>query len=282
MPISSSGWLPTSLRTASLIAGELHRAGVAVDQRDAVEEEAGGEGAEQEVLERRLLAEQPAAAGQAAEQVERQREHLERHEHGEQVVGGREQHHPADREHQQRVDLGVVEAAGRRLALGLGARQRRGLAGERRHPALEVPLGEQQHAADGEEQDQAPQEQGRAVDRDRALGGDQAAGRAVAERPSRSAATMTDADERRRPGRPGRARSGRGSAAARGRNASTSTPTHATPKTSEQRPQLGVLDGRLDELDHCWPSSAESCPAGHGGRVVGHADLLERGRRRSG
>ena len=90
--------------------------GVAVDQRDAVEEEAGREGAEQEVLQRRLLAEQPAAAGQPAQQVERQREHLERHEHRQQVVGRREQHHAADREHHQREDLGVLEAPGRRLA----------------------------------------------------------------------------------------------------------------------------------------------------------------------
>ena len=102
---------------------EVHRAGVAVDQRDAVEEEAGGEGAEQEVLHRRFLAEQAPAAGQAAEQVEREREHLERHEHREQVAGGGEEHHPADREQQQRVDLGVVEAGG--LALGLGARAAR-------------------------------------------------------------------------------------------------------------------------------------------------------------
>ena len=132
MPTSSRTWLPMSLRTASLMPLELHRAGVAVDQRDAVQEEAGGEGAEQEVLERRLLAEQPAPAGQPAEQVERQREHLERDEHGEQVAGRREQHHPADREHQQRVDLGVVEALGRGLPLRLGAGQGGGLAGERR------------------------------------------------------------------------------------------------------------------------------------------------------
>ena len=157
-------------------ARELHRAGEAVDQRDAVEEEAGGEGAEQEVLERGLLAEQPAAAGQAAEQVERQREHLERHEHGQQVVGGREQHHAADREHRERVDLGVVQALGRRLALGLGARQGGGLAGERRHAALEPALGEQQHPADREDQHQDPEEDRRAVDDERAVGRDGAAG----------------------------------------------------------------------------------------------------------
>ena len=91
-------------------------------------------------------AEQPATAGQPAEQVERQRQDLERHEHREQVVGRREQHHAADREHHQREDLGVLEALRGRLALGRRAGQRRGLAGERGDAALEVPLGEQQHA----------------------------------------------------------------------------------------------------------------------------------------
>ena len=101
-----------------------HRAGVAVEQRDAVEEERRGERAEQEVLQRRLLAEQPAAAGQPAEQVERQREHLERDEHREQVVGRREQQHAADREQQQREDLGLLEAGAVTPPLVLGARQR--------------------------------------------------------------------------------------------------------------------------------------------------------------
>ena len=59
---------------------------IAVQQGRAEEEERRGERAEQEVLQRRLLGEQAAAAGQAAHDVERQREHLERDEHGQQVV----------------------------------------------------------------------------------------------------------------------------------------------------------------------------------------------------
>ena len=82
-------------------------AGGAVDQRQAVEEEGRGEGAEQEVLDRRLLREQPAAAGQAADQVQRQAEHLERDEHDQQVVRRDEQHHAADGERGQRIDLGL-------------------------------------------------------------------------------------------------------------------------------------------------------------------------------
>ena len=152
---------------------EVHRAGVAVDERHAVEEEAGGEGTEHEVLERGLLAQQPAPTGEAAQQVQRQRQHLERDEHRQQVARRREQHHAEDREQQQRVDLGVLEAGG--AALGLGPRQRGGLAGERRHPAVELPLGEEQAAAEGEEQDQPPQEDARAVDDDGAHRADDAA-----------------------------------------------------------------------------------------------------------
>ena len=103
---------------------------------------------------------------------------------------------PADREHHQREDLGVLEAA-IDAALRLGAGQRGGLAGERRDAALELPLGEEQHADEREDQQHAPQEEGRPVDRDRALGGDQAAGGAVAARRSRSCATSTRADQGR-------------------------------------------------------------------------------------
>ena len=149
--------------------GEAHRAGVAVDERDAVDEEAGAEGAEEEVLHRGFLAQQPAPARQSAEQVQREREHLERHEHGEQVVGRREHHHPGDREHHQREDLGVLQPLGRGQALRLGAGQGGSLAGERRHPALEPALGEEQHAEQGQPDHQPPEEQGGPVDRECAL-----------------------------------------------------------------------------------------------------------------
>ena len=70
---------------------------IAVEQRGAVDEERRGERAQQEVLQRRFLGQQPASPGQAAEQVERQRQDLQRDEHGDQVVGRREEHHPATR-----------------------------------------------------------------------------------------------------------------------------------------------------------------------------------------
>ena len=99
---------------------------------------------------------------------------------------------PDDREHHQREDLGVLEALGRRLALGLGAGQRRGLAGEGGDAALEVPLGEEQHAEDGEHQDQQPAEQRRAVDGQGALGHDLAGLRRCRSPGSRSRKTITE------------------------------------------------------------------------------------------
>ena len=252
MPTSSRVWLPRSLRTASLIAAELHRAGEAVDQRDAVEEEAGGEGAEQEVLERRLLAQQPPATGQPAEQVEREREHLERHEHREQVVGRGEQHHAEDREHHQREDLGVVEAGRRGLPLRLGAGQRGRLAGEGRDPALEPALGEEQHAAEREDQDDAPQEDGRAVQGERALHRQVAAGHAVTER-GEVAADHDGADQGGQQRDHGQHGLGEVAGGAR-EEGLQHDPEARGAEDEEQRPELGVLDGGLGEL-HQLPSS---------------------------
>ena len=104
--------------------GEPHRAGEAVQHRDAEQEERRGERAEQEVLHGRLVREEAAAPGQTAQQVQRQRQHLERDEHGQQVVRGREEHHPADREQRQREDLGVHDPGGQALALLRAARRR--------------------------------------------------------------------------------------------------------------------------------------------------------------
>ncbi len=65
---------------------QVDRVGVAVEQRQTVEEERRGERAEQEVLHRGLLRQQPPAPGHAGHQVQRQRQHLERDEHEQQVV----------------------------------------------------------------------------------------------------------------------------------------------------------------------------------------------------
>ena len=70
------------------------------------------------------------------------------------------------------------------------------------HAALEPPLGEEQHAAEREDEHQAPEEQRRAVDRDacpRPTTVPRLAGRRAGV--PRSRATSTDADAARRPGR---------------------------------------------------------------------------------
>ena len=65
-----------------------HRAAKPVDQGDAEQEEGRGEGAQQEVLHGRFLPQQVVVVvGQAAQQIQRQRQRLQGHEHGQQVVG---------------------------------------------------------------------------------------------------------------------------------------------------------------------------------------------------
>ena len=103
--------LCVSLASRRLDPAERDRAGVPVEQREAVEEERRGERPQQEVLDRGFLAEQPTSAGQAAQQVQRERQDLERDEQDQQVVGRGEQHHAGDREHHQREDLGLLAAA---------------------------------------------------------------------------------------------------------------------------------------------------------------------------
>jgi hypothetical protein len=244
--------------------GELEAAGVAVGQRDAVEEEHRREGAEQEVLERSLLAHQPAAAREAAEQVERQAQDLEGHEHREQVVGRREQHHAREGEQREREHLGVLDAVLDRLGLGGGARRVGGAAGEAAEPTFEAALGEQQHAQEGEDQQDAPGEDAGTVDRQGALGSDRAAREPgavddveVLEDPDRVGERRDDADDR-----------DRGLDHEAGLARPEGLDDHAEDGGTgddEHRRQQGVLDVRRGDVrqvgrgcegaDHSWPPS---------------------------
>ena len=90
---------------------------------------------------------QPLAAGQRAQQVQREREDLQRDEQRQQVVGRREDQHAADREQQQREDLGGGEPGLDRGLLAVAAGHGRGLRGERVDAVavrrrVEPPLGE--------------------------------------------------------------------------------------------------------------------------------------------
>ena len=164
--------------------GEAQSAGVAVQQRHAVEEERRRERPQQKVFQRRLLGEQSPVPGQAAHQVQRQREHLERDEHGEQIVGGRKQHHAADGEHGQREHLGLGDPGLDGCLFGEAARNRGCLRGERVQSRCDPPrrtrtvrigfaatFGDQQHADDREPHDGALQQQRGPVDGDRSHGG---------------------------------------------------------------------------------------------------------------
>ena len=143
--------------------------------------------------------------------------------------------------------------------------QRRGLAGERGDAALEVPLGEQQHADQREQQDRAPDEHRRAVDRDRALDGDLAAAAASPLSGSRSVATTTVATSAASEADRGRARSGRGSGARAGHERLDERRRRsATPKTissGESRPysMLGLGERRLRGSLGGSPPAAAAC-----------------------
>ena len=200
--------------------------------------------------------EQPAPAGHPADQVQRQAEHLERDEHDQQVVRGDEQHHAADGERRQRVDLGLHPLRREQLAVARAAGRNGGRRHERRAGRVEGPLGEQQDRQRAEPGDRRLQEQPGAVDGERAAGGDLAgAGAAAACRPGRRGCRRA----RRRPGR--------GAGESRGQKASTSTPMQAAPKTNSSgasaarersgasitrsdppRSLMVAADGRLDQV----------------------------------
>ena len=89
---------------------QVHAAGGAVDQRDTVQEEAGGEAAEQEILERRFVA-ALIVAQIAGQDVARDGRDLQTDEDHDQIVGRGHQALPGDREQQQRVvfaGLGIL------------------------------------------------------------------------------------------------------------------------------------------------------------------------------
>ena len=87
----------------------LGRAGGAVRPRDAEQEERRRERPQQEVLHRGLV--RVPAPGDAGQDVERQRQDLERQEHQDQVGRGRDQRHPGGGEQDQRVELPAIRIA---------------------------------------------------------------------------------------------------------------------------------------------------------------------------
>ena len=85
------------------------RAGGAVRPRDTEQEERRRERPQQEVLHRGLV--RVPATGDAGQDVERQRQDLERQEDQDQVGRGRDQRHPGGGEQDQRVELPAIRIA---------------------------------------------------------------------------------------------------------------------------------------------------------------------------
>ena len=92
------------LSQGGLNVSQARRAGEPVEQRHAVEQQAGGERAEQEELHRRFVR-APVPAQEARQHVLAQRHQFERDEEHNQVRARGEKHHADGREQQQRVIL---------------------------------------------------------------------------------------------------------------------------------------------------------------------------------
>ena len=89
----------------------------AVDQGDAVQEEAGRERAEQEILHRRLFRPR-LGAGKAGQDVQGDGQHFQADKDGDQLAAGRHQHRAGGGEQHQGVILAVVDALLLNVALG--------------------------------------------------------------------------------------------------------------------------------------------------------------------
>jgi hypothetical protein len=110
--------LPRGRRAEALgDAGEVGVAGDDVEQRGAHEEERGGEGAEEEVLEGGLGGAGVAAA-EAGHRVDAERHGLEAQEEHEHVVGAGEQHRAGGRERDEGVVLAAVDLVLGEVAAG--------------------------------------------------------------------------------------------------------------------------------------------------------------------
>jgi hypothetical protein len=88
---------------------QVRRSGGTVDERDAVEQERGREGAEEEILHRRFARDE-LAFEEPGQNVQRERHELERQEHDDQVARGGHQHHAGGREQHERPVLARLRA----------------------------------------------------------------------------------------------------------------------------------------------------------------------------
>ena len=172
-----------------------------------------------------------------AQQVQREREDLQRHEERQQVVGRREDQHAADREQEQREDLGGGEAGLDGGLLAVAARHGGGLRGEG-VDAVAVRLRVEPALGEGEDRDERAS---------RIVPCRNSAGRRRRSRPWPRCAPWSCRSRRprgrppRRRRRPGRRRTGtpgRSSGTRRGTNASIRTPDDRGAEDDQRGRQL--------------------------------------------
>ena len=235
-PSSSRSGCRRRCGPALLISEKPIRMAEAVGQATPWMREAGGEGAEHEALQRGLLAQEPPAAGEPAQQVRGSDSTSSATKRVSRSLAAGKSSMPPTANMRQRVDLGVLQTAGdaSRSASVPGR-----AAACRRTPRPRPRAGARRRAGrrPARRRQDAPEEDRRAVDHDRALDADRA-GDAVP-RTSRSVATQIVPASATRQGLP-RAPSGPGSAAHAGRTPSTRTPDARDSEDHEQRPELAV------------------------------------------
>jgi hypothetical protein len=149
---------------------QIRGTGSAEDEGDAVQQERGGERADQEVLERGLRRGAPEAVV-ARQDVDGDRHHLQPQERDDQVLGGGQEHHAHGGEQHQDVVLRGEQALAIEVAQGVQHRRRRGREDHRfgaeavgvdgHHPCHAGGRGpaQREHAERGAGQDQAHETQ---------------------------------------------------------------------------------------------------------------------------
>ena len=127
---------PAALAAVAM-AAKLGRAGEAVDQRGAVEQHAGGQRAQHEVLEARL-ARAHVVAADGRHHVERQALQLEAEIERDQIVGRDHHHHAGGRQQHEHRVLELLRSRLAHVVEGEQQRARAGHEGEHLHEAAEA------------------------------------------------------------------------------------------------------------------------------------------------
>ena len=129
-PVSSSrtGASPA----AAWMRGQVERAGGAIDQRQAIQQQARCQRAQHEILDRRLRRQRTVAV-ERDQRIRAQRQQLQPEIDHHQVAGGHQQHHAGGSEQHQHRHFARIESAFAQERPGVDERQRRHHADEQLH-----------------------------------------------------------------------------------------------------------------------------------------------------